>query len=67
MGEYVLRGRVIAMFGTIGAFAKAIGWSRRKASSIVNKKQEPTASDIEKMADMLHVDLPEDFRAIFLT
>jgi plasmid maintenance system antidote protein VapI len=67
MGVSPLRGRIVAMFGTIGKFAEAIGWSRRKVSSIVNKKQEATASDIEKMADLLQIELPEDFRVLFLT
>ena len=67
MGVSPLRGRIVAMFGTIGKFAEAIGWSRRKASAIVNKHQEATASDIEKMANLLQVDLPDDFRILFLT
>ena len=67
MGVSPLRGRIIAMFGTIGKFAEAIGWSRRKVSDIVNKKQDATASDIVKMADLLQVELPDDFRALFLT
>ena len=67
MGVSPLRGRIVAMFGTIGKFAEAIGWSRRKVSDIVNKKQEATASDIEKMAGLLQIELPEDFRALFLT
>jgi plasmid maintenance system antidote protein VapI len=67
MGVSPLRGRIVAMFGTIGKFAEAIGWSRRKVSDIVNKKQEATASDIEKMAGLLQIELPEDFRVLFLT
>lgn len=67
MGVSPLRGRIVAMFGTIGKFAEAIGWSRRKVSDIVNKKQEATASDIEKMAVLLQIELPEDFRVLFLT
>ena len=55
------------MFGTIGKFAEAIGWSRRKVSNIVNKKQEATASDIEKMAEILQITLPDEFRILFLT
>lgn len=67
MGVSPLRGRIVAMFGTIGKFAEAIGWSRRKVSDIVNKKQEATASEIATMANLLQVELPEDFRALFLT
>ena len=67
MENMVLRGRVITAFGTIGKFADAIGWSRRKASCIINGNQEATASDIEAMANILHVELPEEFRLVFLS
>lgn len=67
MENMVLRGRVITAFGTIGKFADAIGWSRRKASCIINGNQEATASDIEAMANILHVELPEEFRLLFLS
>lgn len=67
MGVSPLRGRIVTMFGTIGKFAEAIGWSRRKVSDIVNKKQEATASEIVAMANLLQVELPEDFRILFLT
>ena len=61
-----LRGRIISVYGTIGKFALALNWSRRKASDIVNGNQEATASDIEQMANALNVELPEDFRLLFL-
>ena len=66
MKNMTLRGRVISSFGTIGKFAAAIGWSRRKASCIINGQQEATASDIEAMATLLNVELPEEFRILFL-
>lgn len=61
-----LRGRIIARYGTISNFAKAAEWSHRKASYILNGRQEATASDIEKMAMLLHVSVSDDFRRIFL-
>lgn len=67
MNRSPLRGRIVAIFGTIGKFAEAIGWSRRKVSNIVNKKQEATASEIALMANLLQIELPEDFRVLFLT
>lgn len=66
MGEMTLRGRIISMYNTLGNFAKAIGWSRRKVSSIVNGHQEATASDIETMATALKVELPAEFKILFL-
>ena len=64
--NYNLRGKIISIYGTIGRFAKEVNWSRRKTSAIVNGRQEATASDIETMASALHVELPEDFRLLFL-
>lgn len=62
-----LRGRIVAMYGTIDAFAKAIGWSQRKVSYIVNGKQEPTGKDIERMADILRVEIPAELRLLFFS
>lgn len=62
-----LRGRIVAMFGTLDAFAKALGWSARKVSYIVSGKQEPTGKDIECMADALHVEIPAELRTIFFS
>lgn len=67
MRNQLLRGRIISVFGTIGNFAAFVGWSRRKASCIINGQQEATASDIEAMAEALDIELPEDFRVLFLT
>lgn len=66
MNRNNLRGRIIAMFGTILGFAKAVGWSSRKAYDIVNGKQEPTMSDLEVMCKTLEVEIPADFRFLFL-
>ncbi len=67
MGMTPLRARIVTTFGTIGNFAEAIGWSRRKVSDIANKKQEATASDIVEMANLLKIELPDEFRVLFLT
>lgn len=67
MGELNLRGRIVSQYRTLGNFASQIGMSRRKVSDIVNKKQEPTASDIETMASALNVIMPAEFRLLFLT
>ena len=61
-----LRGRIIGMYRTLGQFADAIGWSRRKVSYIVSGRQEATASDIEQMSEVLNVQVPEEFKALFL-
>lgn len=63
--ENRLRGEIVSQYGTIRRFAKAIGWSERKTYAIVNGSQEPTASDIEKMCDLLHVEIPYAMKSLF--
>jgi hypothetical protein len=41
-------------------------WDRKKASRIVNRRQKPTASDMEKMAKCLHIEDADSFVHIFL-
>lgn len=65
MNKITLRGLVISTYGTVQKFADAMGWSYRKASYIVGGRQEATASDIEKMADGLGIDVPDLFRQVF--
>ena len=60
-----LRGRIVALYGSINRFAEALGWSTRKASYIVNGKQEATGKEIEQMANALNVDIPDDLHALF--
>jgi hypothetical protein len=49
---------------SITAFAEAIGWSRNKASRIINGMQEPSCDDIVDLTNVL--DLGEkEFFAIF--
>ena len=67
MNNLALRGRILGMYKTLGGFAEAIGWSRRKVSYIVSGRQEATAKDIEQMCDALNVEVPEDFRLLFLS
>lgn len=40
-----IRGIVLGRYPSITAFAKEVNWSRQKASSIINGKQEPTLDD----------------------
>lgn len=46
MTEITIRGMVLSKYKTIGAFADRIGWSRNKASRIINQKQEPDILEI---------------------
>lgn len=65
MSKLTLRGVIISKYGNLDSFAKDVGWSHRKVSYIVNGKQEPTASEIELMADKLEIEVPDLFRQIF--
>ena len=67
MKQNQLKGRIVAMYGTIRNFADKLGWSPRKVSYIVNGLQEPNASDIEHMAKALEVEIPTDLHALFFT
>lgn len=60
-----LRGEIITVFGSVRKFAKAAKWSERKTYAIVCGKQEPTAKDIEKMCDLLNVEIPAEMKALF--
>lgn len=60
-----LRGKVIEEYGTVQEFAKAIGWSNRKASYVTVGRQDLTAKETEECAKVLHVDNARDFMRIF--
>ena len=60
-----LRGRIIAMYGTVQNFAKAIKWSNRKAYEVVNGKQEPSAKDIDATIKRLSFTLAEALNMTF--
>ena len=59
------RGLVFSKYKNISEFACAIGWSRNKASRIINGIQEPDVNDMEKMAEVLDIKTPEAFISIF--
>lgn len=56
------RGLVYSKFKTIADFAQAIGWTRQKATNIVNGQQEPSLDDTDKMAKALDLSLDETAR-----
>lgn len=60
-----LRGKIVESYGSMRAFADALGWNGQKVLRIVGGSQEPTASEILAMASLLHVDVPEDLMSLF--
>ena len=63
--ENKIRGAVFSKFSSISAFAKAVGWTRNKASRIVNLVTRPSASDMEQMANVLDIPDAGHFVSIF--
>ena len=60
-----LRGVIFSKYKTIGDFAAAIGWTRNKASRIVNGITDPDIDDIERLADVLDINTPDALINIF--
>ena len=65
MSEMTLRGKVLSRYKTVSDFAEAIGWSRNKASRIVNGVQEPDTNEMQQLAELLQISTAEDFTALF--
>lgn len=59
------RSLVLGKYKSIAEFADAIGWSRNKASRIVNGVQEPDANEMEQMAELFGIKTAEQFMSIF--
>lgn len=64
--ENALRGAVLAKFPSIKAFSDAMKWDRKKGSRVVNRVQNPSATDMEEMAKVLDVQDAVSFVRIFL-
>ena len=60
-----LLGRTVEMYGSMRAFAEALGWNEQKVRRIINGAQEPTASEILAMGKLLEVEVPDDMMALF--
>jgi transcriptional regulator with XRE-family HTH domain len=60
-----LRGLALSKFRNISDFANAIGWSRNKASRILNGNQIPNGEEIESLAICLDVSSADAFIQIF--
>ena len=64
--DNLLRGTVLTKFKSISSFARALDWDRKKTSRIVNRRQKPSADDMEQMALCLDVRDAVTFVHIFL-
>lgn len=59
MDRTIFRGLVYSKYKSIANFAQAIGWTRQKATNIVNGVQEPSLDDTDKMAKALNLTFSE--------
>ena len=64
-GVITLRGAVASKYKSISNFARAIGWTRNKASRIINNEQDINLSEIIEVTNALEIDSPEVFLNIF--
>lgn len=64
-GVITLRGAVASKYKSISNFARAIGWTRNKASRIINNEQDITLSEIIEVTNALEIDSQEVFLDIF--
>lgn len=55
MEMVTLKGLAISQFGSCTNFAKAMNWNRSKAARILNKEQDPTLSDIDKIVKKMNI------------
>ena len=53
--EMNLRGVVYSKFQSISELASVIGWTRQKASNIINGNVEPSLEDTDKLAKALGI------------
>ena len=60
-----LRGMVLDRYANITKFAHAIGWNRKKASDIVNRRRRPSARDMEEIARVMDIRDDRTFMALF--
>lgn len=62
MEQVTFRGLVYSRYKTIAEFAQVIGWTRQKATNIVNGVQEPSLDDVDKMAKAMGMAFEETAR-----
>jgi transcriptional regulator with XRE-family HTH domain len=58
-----LRSMIRTRFQSEAEFARVMGWSRQKMNKITTRKQLPDIAELNKMAKMLDVGIPDLLRA----
>lgn len=57
--------KALSKYRTIANFAIAIGWTRNKASRVLNGVQKPDVDEVAAMSEALGIDTQEEFMRIF--
>lgn len=63
--ELTLRGAILQVFPSATAFGKAMGWSRQKASNIMNGRVSPDAEEMMQIARGIGVEDSGTFLRLF--
>ena len=64
-GIITLKGVALSKYGSVSKFSRNLGWSRNKASRILNKLQEPTLEEIVQLSECVGISEPDTFMDIF--
>lgn len=60
-----IRGLALSKYRSISKFATAIGWTRNKASRVLNGVTIPSADDMIEISTILDISTPERFIQYF--
>lgn len=63
--EMTLRGAILQKYPSATAFGKAMGWTRYKASNIINGRVQPNADEMIAIAKNIGVDDAKSFMTLF--
>ena len=62
MEHITLRGIVYSKYRSIAHLGSAVGWTRQKATNIINGTAEPSLDDVDKLARALGLSFEETAR-----
>jgi len=63
--QLTVRGLALSKYKTISGFADAVGWSRSKATRVLNDLDKASLSDIKAMCNALSIQDPAEIVDIF--
>lgn len=63
--QITAKGVALSMFKSISGFAKALGWSRSKASRVLSNLDSASMADIRDMCRVMRLSDPETIIALF--